>query len=98
MTTGAALPLNHKALALVISGMQDHQRRFGVEPRDHERTALLIRACLLSGTSRQITYATPGDEKGASSLASPPVPASKIGRNDPCPCGSGRKHKKCCGA
>jgi uncharacterized protein len=23
---------------------------------------------------------------------------SKIGRNDPCPCGSGRKFKKCCGA
>lgn len=22
----------------------------------------------------------------------------KAGRNDPCPCGSGRKHKKCCGA
>lgn len=22
--------------------------------------------------------------------------ASKIGRNDPCPCGSGRKYKKCC--
>ncbi|MDX2287424.1 MAG: YchJ family protein [Hyphomicrobiaceae bacterium] len=22
----------------------------------------------------------------------------KIGRNDPCPCGSGAKHKKCCGA
>jgi len=22
----------------------------------------------------------------------------KIGRNDPCPCGSGRKFKKCCGA
>jgi SEC-C motif-containing protein len=22
----------------------------------------------------------------------------KVGRNDPCPCGSGRKHKKCCGA
>ena len=21
----------------------------------------------------------------------------KIGRNDPCPCGSGRKYKKCCG-
>ena len=20
----------------------------------------------------------------------------KIGRNDPCPCGSGKKHKKCC--
>lgn len=22
----------------------------------------------------------------------------KVGRNDPCPCGSGKKHKKCCGA
>ncbi|MDF1608468.1 YchJ family protein [Hoeflea sp. YIM 152468] len=21
----------------------------------------------------------------------------RIGRNDPCPCGSGRKHKRCCG-
>lgn len=26
-----------------------------------------------------------------------PLVASKIGRNDPCSCGSGRKHKKCCG-
>jgi len=22
---------------------------------------------------------------------------SKVGRNDPCPCGSGKKYKKCCG-
>ena len=22
----------------------------------------------------------------------------RIGRNDPCPCGSGKKYKKCCGA
>lgn len=25
------------------------------------------------------------------------VKGQKIGRNDPCPCGSGKKHKKCCG-
>lgn len=24
--------------------------------------------------------------------------AKKVGRNDPCPCGSGKKYKKCCGA
>ncbi len=24
-------------------------------------------------------------------------PGSRIGRNDPCPCGSGKKYKKCCG-
>ncbi|MCD8089578.1 MAG: SEC-C domain-containing protein [Clostridiales bacterium] len=26
------------------------------------------------------------------------VKEKKIGRNDPCPCGSGKKYKKCCGA
>ncbi|MBR3997929.1 MAG: SEC-C domain-containing protein [Clostridia bacterium] len=28
-----------------------------------------------------------------------PAPAKKVkvGRNDPCPCGSGKKYKKCCG-
>ena len=26
-----------------------------------------------------------------------PVRAEKVGRNDPCPCGSGKKYKKCCG-
>ena len=26
------------------------------------------------------------------------VPPKHIGRNDPCPCGSGKKYKKCCGA
>ena len=24
--------------------------------------------------------------------------SEKVGRNDPCPCGSGKKYKKCCGA
>lgn len=27
-----------------------------------------------------------------------PLVSSKIGRNEPCPCGSGKKYKKCCGA
>jgi tetratricopeptide (TPR) repeat protein len=26
-----------------------------------------------------------------------PAASEKIGRNDPCPCGSGKKYKKCCG-
>lgn len=27
----------------------------------------------------------------------PAVPTAKVGRNDPCPCGSGKKYKLCCG-
>ena len=26
----------------------------------------------------------------------PPVRSNKVGRNEPCPCGSGKKYKKCC--
>lgn len=26
----------------------------------------------------------------------PPYEANKVMRNDPCPCGSGNKYKKCC--
>ncbi len=37
-------------------------------------------------------------ESEASNEAHPVVRAAdKVGRNDPCPCGSGRKYKKCCG-
>lgn len=32
-----------------------------------------------------------------SKAAPTPKPQKKIGRNDPCPCGSGKKYKKCCG-
>lgn len=33
-------------------------------------------------------------------LLNPPktvIAEKKVGRNEPCPCGSGKKHKKCCG-
>ena len=37
-------------------------------------------------------------QAGAQNEAPKPVRAgAKIGRNDPCPCGSGKKYKKCCG-
>ena len=26
-----------------------------------------------------------------------PEQQKKVGRNDPCPCGSGKKYKRCCG-
>ncbi|MBV6432030.1 MAG: Protein translocase subunit SecA [Bryobacteraceae bacterium] len=34
----------------------------------------------------------------ASTTQHAPVRTHKVGRNDPCPCGSGKKYKKCCGA
>jgi len=40
-------------------------------------------------------------EEDLAEAFAPPIPivnqSSKVGRNDPCPCGSGKKFKKCCG-
>jgi len=38
--------------------------------------------------------------RGGDGAAAAPVKRTgeKVGRNDPCPCGSGKKYKKCCGA
>jgi len=98
MTTGAALPVNKQALNRIIREVKGHQRRFAVEPSEQERTTMIIRACVASGASREISYADVGQSithSGAAlMIAGPP----KIGRNDPCPCGSGRKYKKCCGS
>ncbi len=34
---------------------------------------------------------------GDKTVKKQPVRKKKVGRNDPCPCGSGKKYKKCCG-
>jgi len=41
---------------------------------------------------------TAGFEGGAPAAEKRPATSKKVGRNDPCPCGSGKKYKKCCGA
>jgi preprotein translocase subunit SecA len=35
-------------------------------------------------------------DAGAASSSARVTASSKVGRNDPCPCGSGKKYKKCC--
>ena len=64
-----------------------------VQPRtpDAERRVSVARNMVasLAGSNR------PAPEKPANT---PVRSAKKIGPNDPCPCGSGKKYKKCCGA
>lgn len=77
-------------------------------------TAEIIRSCLQHGASSHIVYqdapGVPGSGRalperpsaGRMSRQGPPrlarPSAGLVGRNDPCPCGSGKKFKKCCGA
>jgi preprotein translocase subunit SecA len=48
-------------------------------------------------TSKQPASRTPGQGQPSKAAKQEPVTVEKIGRNDPCPCGSGKKYKKCCG-
>lgn len=38
-----------------------------------------------------------GAKIGSTTVSTPLVLPAKVGRNDACPCGSGKKYKKCCG-
>jgi preprotein translocase subunit SecA len=50
------------------------------------------------GSRRAPAMAPTRGLRTASAPALAPATRAKVGRNDPCPCGSGKKYKKCCGA
>lgn len=72
--------------------------------RKHRETGTLLRALNSLADAGAIVRVTDGrGSKGGSTWRNKPkVPfvrtTEKIGRNDPCPCNSGKKYKKCCGA
>lgn len=61
---------------------------FGGDPNVHGPSSLAIAVTGRQELIRKLRYS--GYEKDRT--------ASRVGRNDPCPCGSGKKHKKCCGS
>ncbi len=52
----------------------------------------------LKGAEEQPTQFAAGSPSGEKTTKPKPLIKKKeVGRNDPCPCGSGKKYKKCCG-
>ncbi len=51
------------------------------------------------GATERVEVAKPTSEGfvGSARPVRRPATSKKVGRNDPCPCGSGKKYKKCCG-
>jgi SEC-C motif domain protein len=58
------------------------------EAQEHHEVALFLRV------GKEWRYAGMKPMQGQTVRRETP----KVGRNDPCPCGSGKKHKKCCGS
>ncbi|MDR7238013.1 YecA family protein [Neobacillus drentensis] len=50
----------------------------------------------LAALEREIEFRN-ASKQGGSPQGGPILKENKVGRNDPCPCGSGKKYKKCCG-
>jgi hypothetical protein len=101
MTSGAALPVT-----LIPPVGLDPERQEGLdgllarlarawsrEDRSEE-IGTIIRSLLAAGSASRIGYEEPG--KGSTTRTPKPPPG--VGRYDPCPCGSGKKFKFCCGA
>jgi len=63
------------------------QRLFKIQIKKEEKTELNIKA------EHKVQY----NRSDAPEPKQPVKKEHKTGRNDPCPCGSGRKYKKCCG-
>lgn len=62
------------------------------DQRAKDDSGLLLKSPASPGGRRQ-----GGVGHGTPPFPAPRAAASKVGRNDPCPCGSGKKYKKCCG-
>ena len=79
------------------------QRPAVVRVRTEERAHEIVALCEEHGI-QVIVGIEPEETEDISDVERifcPPVPAvavAKVGRNDPCPCGSGKKYKKCCAA
>jgi preprotein translocase subunit SecA len=50
------------------------------------------------GARPGLPQSRPATAGASGAKAAVAAPVGRVGRNDPCPCGSGRKYKKCCGA
>jgi preprotein translocase subunit SecA len=67
-----------------------------VEEEPQQRLQRRPRRGQMSFTKANASAAAAGEESGLPRTFVSAAP--KVGRNEPCPCGSGKKYKKCCGA
>ena len=62
-----------------------------------ETTLYLLKAEIKQNLERKQVEKPTGDNSSDKTTTRSPKRVNKVGRNDPCPCGSGRKYKNCCG-
>lgn len=64
---------------------------------DNDITLMLIRSEIRQNIERKEVSKKQITNDSDETIKKQPKKSEKIGRNDPCPCGSGKKYKQCCG-
>lgn len=114
ITTGASLPvgvLSSPACVKLLNGAKAFAGNTAFDQLSPDKMSRLstsiIRECLRNGAAERVAYVEPGHglprgrgygEPLAGRAPAALLPGSDAGRNDPCPCGSGKKFKRCHGA
>jgi preprotein translocase subunit SecA len=73
-------------------------RQESAEEIEAKRLAMQRRAMAMARASHAEAGGGDGESKPKSKQETVVRTQPKVGRNDPCPCGSGKKYKKCHGA
>jgi len=82
---------------LILYHEHDEDPEMRPGPIDQEkREAIIVQ--MAAGLVKAYQYfRARRQEVSSADSVEPRRSASKVGRNDPCPCGSGKKYKRCCG-
>ena len=64
---------------------------------DKETTMFLLKAEVRQNAERKEVAKGKAADDESKLAKKTPKKSTKVGRNDPCPCGSGKKYKQCCG-
>ena len=62
-----------------------------------EDTVKMLMTVRIKAAPQREQVAVPVETSGDGSVSATVTKKKKVGRNDPCPCGSGKKYKHCCG-
>ena len=62
-----------------------------------EDTVKMLMVVRVKAAPQREQVAVPVEASGDGSVSATVTKKKKVGRNDPCPCGSGKKYKHCCG-
>ncbi len=64
---------------------------------DKDVTIFLVKSEIKQNIERKEVSKNKITNDGKDAIKAQPKKSNKVGRNDPCPCGSGKKYKNCCG-